>query len=149
MLQYEINSIEKFDYENWINIYHKYAEYYQVDIPEDKFEKTWNWLLNPSHSLSGLVVKKGEEIIAFAHYRGMPSPLDACEVGFLDDLYVLPDYRGKKIGEALIQSVKKEGEKKGWPYINWITKDNNYRARKLYDRVASKTDWNYYEMSIE
>ena len=148
-MQYTIKSIEKFDYKNWINIYHKYAEYYQVDIPEDRFEKTWNWLLNPSHSLRGLVVKKGEEIIAFAHYRGMPSPLDSCEVGFLDDLYVLPDYRGKKIGEALILRVKEEGKKEGWPYIYWITKDNNYRARKLYDRLARKTDWNYYEMSIE
>jgi len=148
-LEYTINSIEKSDYENWVNIYHKYAEYYQVDIPEEGFEKTWNWLLSPSHSLRGLVVKKGEEIIAFAHYRGMPSPLDACEVGFLDDLYVLPDYRGEKIGEALIQSVKKEGKKEGWAYINWITKDNNYRARTLYDRLANKTDWNYYEMSIE
>ena len=147
-LKYTIESIQRDDYKKWINIYHKYAEYYEVDIPEKGFEKTWNWLINPSHPLRGLVVKENEEIIAFGHYRGMPSPLDSCDVGFLDDLYVLPDSRGNKIGEALIEKIKEEGKKEGWLYINWITKDNNYRARSLYDKLATKTDWNYYELSI-
>ena len=79
----------------------------------------------------------------------MPSPLDSCNIGFLDDLYVLPEYRGNKIGRSLIEKVKIEGEKQGWPSINWITKDDNYSARTLYDKIANKTDWNYYELIVK
>ena len=78
----------------------------------------------------------------------MPSPLESCEIGFLDDLFVAPKFRGRKIGFKLIQRVKKNAEDKGWPYINWITKDDNYIARSLYDKIAKKTDWNFYELVI-
>ena len=30
----------------------------------------------------------------------------------------------------------------------WITADDNYRARTLYDRVAKKTAWNTYEITL-
>ena len=59
------------------------------------------------------------------------------------------EYRGEKIGEFLIQRIKKEAKEKNWPYVSWITKDDNYRARTLYDRIATKTDWNVYELSID
>ena len=149
MTKYIINRLESYDFKDWLEIYKKYADYYEVNIPENGFKKTWEWLIDESYPLRGLTVKINKEIIGFAHFRGMPSPLDSCEIGFLDDLYILPSFRGNKIGEELITKIKDEGKVLGWPYINWITKDNNYRAKTLYDRLAKKTDWNYYELSID
>ena len=34
----------------------------------------------------------------------------------------------------------------GWGVMCWITRENNYRARGLYDKLAKKTDWALYEM---
>ena len=82
-------------------------------------------------------------------FRSLPSPLDSCEVGFLDDLFVLQEYRGKKIGYSLIEKVHQIGKSKNWPYINWITKDDNYTARTLYDKISTKTDWNFYELTVK
>jgi hypothetical protein len=39
-------------------------------------------------------------------------------------------------------------KERGWGKIRWITADDNYRARTLYDRVAVKTAWNTYEVVI-
>jgi len=36
---------------------------------------------------------------------------------------------------------------RGWALVRWITRDNNYRARGLYDRLALRSDWITYEMS--
>ena len=36
---------------------------------------------------------------------------------------------------------------RGWSVVRWITADDNYRARTLYDRVARKTSWNLYELT--
>jgi hypothetical protein len=49
----------------------------------------------------------------------------------------------------LIGEIVEIAKKRGWPKIRWITADDNYRARTLYDRVAMKTQWNTYEIIVE
>ena len=149
MSNLEICDIQKDHYEVWIELYHKYAEYYQVYIPEDNFDLTWKWLTSEHYPFWGILAGVNSKIVGLAHFRSLPSPLDSCEVGFLDDLFVLQEYRGKKIGYSLIEKVHQIGQNKNWPYINWITKDDNYTARNLYDKISTKTDWNFYELTVE
>ena len=149
MSNLEICDIQQKHYEVWIELYHKYAEYYQVDIPKDNFDLTWKWLTSENYPFWGILADVDSKIVGFAHFRSLPSPLDSCEVGFLDDLFVLQEYRGKKIGYSLIEKVHQIGKSKNWPYINWITKDDNYTARTLYDKISTKTDWNFYELTVE
>ena len=149
MSNLEICHIQKKHYEVWIELYHKYAEYYQVDIPKDNFDLTWKWLTSENYPFWGILADVDSKIVGFAHFRSLPSPLDSCEVGFLDDLFVLQEYRGKKIGFSLIEKVHQIGKSKNWPYINWITKDDNYTARTLYDKISTKTDWNFYELTVK
>ena len=147
-MNFKINVIKEYHYESWFNLYLKYAEYYKVEIPKDKFKLTWDWLKDENYPLQGIIAEADNRFVGFAHFRSIPSPLESCEIGFLDDLYVLPQYRGNKIGLSLIENVRQIGKYKKWPYINWITKDNNYKARILYDKIAKKTDWNFYELDI-
>ena len=149
MSNLEICDIQQKHYEVWIELYHKYAEYYQVDIPKDNFDLTWKWLTIENYPFWGVLADVDSKIVGFAHFRSLPSPLDSCEVGFLDDLFVLQEYRGKKIGYSLIEKVHQIGKSKNWPYINWITKDDNYTARTLYDKISTKTDWNFYELIVK
>ena len=149
MANLEICDIQQKHYEVWIELYHKYAEYYQVDIPKDNFDLTWKWLTSENYPFWGILADVDSKIVGFAHFRSLPSPLDSCEVGFLDDLFVLQEYRGKKIGYSLIEKVHQIGKSKNWPYINWITKDDNYTARTLYDKISTKTDWNFYELTVK
>ena len=149
MSNLEICDIQKKHYEVWIELYYKYAEYYQVDIPKDNFDLTWKWLTSENYPFWGILADVDSKIVGFAHFRSLPSPLDSCEVGFLDDLFVLQEYRGKKIGYSLIEKVHQIGKSKNWPYINWITKDDNYKARTLYDKISTKTDWNFYELTVQ
>lgn len=149
MSNLEICDIQQKHYEVWIELYHKYAEYYQVDIPKDNFDLTWKWLTSENYPFWGILADVDSKIVGFAHFRSLPSPLDSCEVGFLDDLFVLQEYRGKKIGYSLIEKVHQIGKSKNWPYINWITKDDNYTARTLYDKISTKTDWNFYELTVK
>jgi hypothetical protein len=48
----------------------------------------------------------------------------------------------------LIAAVKTEGQKRGWTVIRWITAEDNYRARALYDRLADRTKWVTYDIKI-
>jgi ribosomal protein S18 acetylase RimI-like enzyme len=62
-------------------------------------------------------------------------------------LVVLPSTRGGGVGQLLLDELQRIGLQEGWGLFRWITRDNNYQARRLYDKVASKSDWNVYEMS--
>jgi GNAT superfamily N-acetyltransferase len=61
------------------------------------------------------------------------SPTAYC---YLEDLFVAREARHHGTGEALIEAVYKEADKRGATRTYWATKEDNATARRLYDRVA-------------
>ena len=47
-------------------------------------------------------------------FRSMPRPLKGKYIGFLDDLFVDPNFRGKKIGQKLIIALKDMAKSNDW-----------------------------------
>ena len=61
----------------------------------------------------------------------------------------MPNYRSSGVAAALIRAVQAAAKAEGWGAMRWITRENNYRARGLYDKLAEKTDWALYEMAAK
>ena len=141
-----IRNIEIKDKEQWKKLYHGYADFYQVTISEQILETIWDWLNDTNHDLNALVYEIDNSIVALAHYRRMPSPLRGKYIGFLDDLYVEPQFRGKKIGEKIIKKLNDISKERNWGLIRWITRNDNHNAKSLYDKVAKKSTWEVYEL---
>ena len=141
-----IRNIEIKDKEQWKKLYHGYADFYQVTISEQILETIWDWLHDTNHDLNALVYEIDNSIVALAHYRRMPSPLRGKYIGFLDDLYVDPQFRGKKIGEKIIKKLNEISKEMNWGLIRWITRNDNHIAKSLYDRIAKKSTWDVYEL---
>ena len=141
-----IRNIQIKDKDEWRKLYQGYANFYKVEISKITLDTVWNWLLDQNHELSGLVYEINNKLVAIAHYRRMPSPLRGKDIGFLDDLYVHPDFRGRKIGEEIINKLNHISQEKGWGLIRWITRNDNHNAKSLYDRVANKSTWDVYEL---
>lgn len=135
------------DRSGWDSLFSGYAAFYGVFQTPEMRDRVWGWIFDPTHPVEALVAETAEGALAgLAHFRAMPSPLRATEMGFLDDLFVDPTARGARVGEALIAALEQIAVERGWPAIRWMTADDNYRARSLYDRVARKTLWNLYEL---
>ena len=127
-------------------LYKGYADFYKVEMNDKILQTIWSWLHDKSHDVEGLVYEVEDKIIGLAHYRRMPSPLRGQYIGFLDDLFVDPKYRGQKIGEKLINQMKEISISRGWNLVRWITRNDNTKAKSLYDRVSEKTTWDVYEL---
>lgn len=144
----DIRAIVPADHDEWLALYRAYAAFYKVELTPASAATLWGWLHDPAHEVEGLAAVLDGALAGLAHFRRMPSPLRGADIGFLDDLYVSPDARGAGAGEALIAAVAAIARARGWPRLRWITADDNYRARTLYDRVAKKTAWNTYEIAL-
>ena len=134
------------DKDQWEELYKGYADFYKVEMNDKILQIVWNWLHDKNHEVEGLVYEIDGNIVGLAHYRRMPRPLIGQDIGFLDDLFIDPDHRGKRIGEKIFNELKSISKSKKWNLIRWITQDDNLRAKTLYDRVAEKTSWELYEL---
>jgi ribosomal protein S18 acetylase RimI-like enzyme len=132
---------------DWERLYRGYADHYRTAMDAAALATVWGWLHDPGEPLQGrLTATTKGEIIGLMHFRAMPSPLRGARIGFLDDLYVDPAHRGNGAVDAMLAALREEARRQGWPFVRWITREDNYRARGVYDRHATRTDWLTYQL---
>lgn len=143
----QIRPIMASDRAAWDRLFAGYAVFYKVEQTAEMRDRVFDWLMDPEHSSNGLVAEDVQgKVVGFTHYRPFVSQLSARTNGFLDDLYVDPDARGSGAAEALINAVGAVAREKGWGVVRWITADDNYRGRGVYDKLATRTMWISYDM---
>ncbi|MGX9962326.1 N-acetyltransferase family protein [Roseomonas sp. F4] len=135
--------------DDWDRLYAGYAAFYNVEQTAEMRARVWGWIMDPAHPVKALVAEDAAgRPIGLAHYREFSRPLAAGAGGYLDDLFVDPAARGQRIADALIEAVTEIGRQRGWGVIRWITADDNYRGRGVYDRLATRTMWITYDRKI-
>jgi ribosomal protein S18 acetylase RimI-like enzyme len=135
---------------DWELLYHGYAVFYKVPMNDQILDTVWGWIHDDGNPFFGLIAKDASgKALGLMHCRQMPSPLRGALVGFLDDLFVDPAARGQGVVEALYDALNALGKEQGWPFIRWITAENNYRGRAVYDKLSEKTHWVTYQMKVE
>lgn len=134
---------------DWERLYAGYADFYRVTQTPAMRETVWGWIMDPAHEVKALIAEDAAgSAVGLAHFRPFARPLSATTGGFLDDLFVDPALRGRRIADALIEAVAAEGRRRGWSVIRWITADDNYRGRGVYDRLAMRTMWITYDKKL-
>lgn len=132
---------------DWERLYAGYAEFYKVTQTPEMREKVWGWIHDPAHEVNAVVAEdEAGRAVGLAHYRAFARPLSASTGCFLDDLFVDPSQRGKRVADALLEHLRALAREKGWSTVRWITADDNYRGRGVYDRLAKRTWWITYDM---
>ncbi|WP_137125524.1 GNAT family N-acetyltransferase [Roseomonas sp. HF4] len=129
----------------WDRLYAGYAEFYRVTQTPEMRDRVWSWLHDPGHEVKGLVAELDGTPVGIAHYRPFARPLSASTGCFLDDIFVDPAARGRRVADALILHLGAMAKDRGWSVVRWITADDNYRGRGVYDRLAKRTTWITYD----
>ncbi len=145
----EVNDLNVKDKVIWRALYDGYARFYKREMTDEIAETVWQWLTDDSHELNCLMASYEGKPVGLAHYRPMLRPLHGVYIGYLDDLFVDPQARGLKVGDALFTELKNIAKQKKWGTMRWLTADDNYRARSFYDKWARKSGTNLYEMNVD
>ena len=141
-----IRKLEQKDKGNWAKLYNGYADFYKVPMNAEILDTLWGWIHDETHSVNAICFELEGKIVGIAHYRTMPRPIKGKYIGFLDDVFVEPEFRGQKIAQKLISHLKSLSKANNWDGIRWITHSSNENAKKLYNKIANNTGFELYEL---
>lgn len=146
MATYRIRPLEAKDKDAWRKLFLAYIEFYKSKVADDVVETTWERLMSGAEYVHrGLVaVDETDKPIGIAHYIFHRSTWSKTWYCYLEDLFVDPALRAGGVGRKLIEAVYAEADKVGATRTYWATQEFNYRARGLYDQVATKSPFLQY-----
>lgn len=143
-----IRALQPSDRVDWEPLFKGYGDFYKRPVSLETADRVWSWLMDSTHVVEGLIaLDQTGKAIGIAHFRALPRPLVGQTAGFLDDLFVDPAARGTRAADAILERLQEIGRERGWALFRWLTADDNFRARGVYDRQATRTYWITYEMS--
>lgn len=99
----------------------------------------------------------GEDVVGFAQISFHASIWSDGPLGFLDELYVIPDRRGSGFGRALMASFFDLAQERGASGLELTTGEDDVAARRLYESLgfvnqiegAENSRSLFYELSFE
>jgi GNAT superfamily N-acetyltransferase len=122
------------DREEWEQLARGYKAFYETELDPARYDETWRALIADDR-IHGLAARSDGRMVGIAHYlfHAQTWGPDAC---YLQDLFTHPDVRGRGVATALIDAVAAAARARGAGKFYWLTKEDNRRARALYDRIA-------------
>jgi ribosomal protein S18 acetylase RimI-like enzyme len=107
-----------------------------------------------SEEVAGRLIRELQKMptaLSFIAYAdGRPAGIANCFIGFatfearklinIHDLAVLPEFQGQGVGEALLGAVQKKARQLGCCRLTLEVRDDNHKARKLYERFGFEND---------
>jgi GNAT superfamily N-acetyltransferase len=131
-----VRRIEPRDQARWRVLWDGYTRFYEREPSEPITRHTWARIMNPESPVHAIVAERDGQVIGIANYILHENASALTLSCYLQDLFVDPDVRGGGVGRALIDWLVAEMKTQGWSTLYWNTKENNYRARGLYDKYT-------------
>ena len=140
------------DFEQWNSLWVSYNESYgrvgQSALSETITRTTWNRFFDPEEQVHCFVAEYDGEIVGLAHSVFHRNTILVEPTCYLQDLFTSSSLRGKGVGQALIDGVFEHAANAGVKSIYWHTHLTNDAAMKLYDKVATNTDFTVYRKRL-
>ncbi|MEV0067865.1 GNAT family N-acetyltransferase [Amycolatopsis sp. NPDC050768] len=132
----EISPLQAEDRDRWEELARGYKEFYRTKVSDEDYERTWQRLLRAEDVFGCAARLDGEQVVGIAHYLFHANPWSSGSC-YLQDLFVDKAARGHGAGRLLIEHVAQAARDRGAARLYWHTKQDNERARLLYDKVAN------------
>jgi len=143
-----VRRVEDNEFFTWLDLYAGYGEFYETPLSDEKALLVWSWITDSGNELEAyFAIGDDGAPVGLAHVREFARPLDGSRGLYLDDLFVRPDARGEGAGTAILEALRERAKQDGLSVVRWITAKDNQTARRVYDRVASKTAWVTYDLA--
>ncbi len=132
----EVRPIEARDEARWRVLWDGYCRFYEREPSEKITEHAWRRIMDAGSPVYAIVAEREGRVIGMANYIIHDNTATLTPVCYLQDLFVEPQERAHGVGKQLIDWLVAEMQRRGWSRLYWNTKENNYRARGLYEKYT-------------
>jgi GNAT superfamily N-acetyltransferase len=131
----------------WEKLARGYNAFYETVLPDSDYDRAWARLL-AGKEIHGLGARLDGRLVGIAHFL-FHHNIWRNQVCYLQDLFVDEAVRGQGAARALIDAVADTARRRGASRYYWQTKQDNARARALYEKVALFRGFIRYDYSLE
>ena len=136
----EIRPARTEEIEEMLPLIRAYCEFYETRPNDEGLREMFRTLITEPSQGAVFVARDGDRAVGFATLDWKWSSLKAARMGYLEDLYVDPEARGKGIADALIEVCAERCRELGMPAMAWQTAPDNHRAQQVYNRTGAEFD---------
>ena len=118
----------------------------EVVMTEEKLTAT---LFGERRYAETLIAEEGGEPVGFALFFHNFSTFLAQPGIYLEDLFVVPEQRGRGVGRALLERLARVAVDRGCGRLEWAVLDWNRDAITFYERLGANanSDWTVYRLT--
>jgi GNAT superfamily N-acetyltransferase len=136
------------DESDFRRLWQGFLDGYGLTLPAEVTDFTWARLMDPANALTARLACIDGVAQGFAIHQHHPSTWVMGDDGYLEDLFVAPEARGRGLGRALIEDLVAIARQNGWRRLYWLTEIENTTARRLYDQFCDNDGHIRYRMTL-
>ena len=144
----EIRPAREDEIEELLPLIRAYCEFYETQPDDEGLRVMFQTLIADPSQGAVFIAHNGATAVGFASLDWKWSSLKAARIGYLEDLFVDPEARGRGIADALIEACADRCREHGLPAMAWQTAPDNHRAQRVYSRTGAAFD-TYLEYDLE
>jgi GNAT superfamily N-acetyltransferase len=146
-----IAAVAEDDLADLLTLMRAYCDFYEVTPSDDALLALSRALITDPEREGVQFIARGPDgaALGFATVFWTWSTTRGAPIGIMNDLFVAPQARGGRIGEALIAACAERCRVHGVTSLTWQTALDNTRAQALYDRIgARRSEWLDYDLPV-
>ena len=144
----EIRPAGEDEIEEMLPLIRAYCEFYGAEPNDDGLREMFRTMIAEPSQGAVFIARDNARAVGFAVLDWKWSSLKAARIGYLEDLFVDPEARGRGIADALIEICAERCRELGMPAMQWQTAPDNFRAQQVYNRIGAEFD-SYLEYDLK
>ncbi len=146
-----IKNVNEETFNDFLGLIDKLAEYEKLRPPDNDAKKRLRQdCLSGKPKYQAFIGKIGAKPVSYMIYFFTYSSFLAMPTLFLEDIFVLEEYRGQGVGKKMIEFIKENAKREGCGRIEFTVLKWNKVAQQFYEKnKAQRLDWFLYRITKE
>ena len=146
-----IKQVNAENFDDFLSLIDKLAEYEKLDSPSQEAKKRLRQdCLSATPKFQAFIGKIGAKIVSYAIYFFTYSSFLALPTLYIEDIFVLEEYRRLGVGKKMFHFLKETAKSEGCGRIEFSVLEWNTSAQQFYEKnKAKRLAWYLYRVVKE
>jgi len=146
-----IEKVKAKTFDDFLGLIDRLAEYEKLALPTEEAKRRLRWdCLSDKPKYEAFIGKVGDKPVSYFIYFFTYSSFLALPTLFIEDIFVIKEYRRQGVGKKMFDFLKETAKREGCGRIEFTVLKWNKSAQKFYEKNrAKRLEWFLYRLVKE